>query len=301
MTTFSISDNDLVGIKDQVVVVTGITSASSGIGLATVKRLVQNGAKVFAADLNELPEPEKSQVPFLKVNVTSWKDQLDLFKAAKEKYGIIHHAFANAGITTKTNLLEEDKDENGDLLPPNLITLDVNLTGVIYTVKLAIHYIRQHAEGGSIVMTGSGSSFSRFSATDYATAKHGVYGLLRSLYDNLHPKLPIRINAVAPSWTSTSIIPKELIAILGDTVQTPDVVARSVLVLMADKERHGQMIYSDRGRFTDIESGEDGLLGFTRKMLGAGYSAEEEGVKKMRAAIKKYVAEKEAEKEARKG
>jgi NAD(P)-dependent dehydrogenase (short-subunit alcohol dehydrogenase family) len=37
-------------------------------------------------------------------------------------------------------------------------TLDVNLTGVLYTVKLAVHYIKQNLAGGSIVMTGSGSS-----------------------------------------------------------------------------------------------------------------------------------------------
>jgi hypothetical protein len=52
---------------------------------------------VFASDINDLPEPEKSEVPFMKVDVTSWKEQLDLFKAAQEKYGVIHHAFVNAG------------------------------------------------------------------------------------------------------------------------------------------------------------------------------------------------------------
>jgi hypothetical protein len=56
------------------------------------------------------------------------------------------------------SLLEEDVDENGDLLPPRSKTLDINLTGVIYSVKLAIYYIKQNPQGGSIVMTGSGSS-----------------------------------------------------------------------------------------------------------------------------------------------
>lgn len=78
-------------------IIDGILGASSGIGLATVKRLISHGAKVFASDVNDLPEPEKSQVPFMKVDVTSWKEQLDMFKAAKEKYGTIHHVFANAG------------------------------------------------------------------------------------------------------------------------------------------------------------------------------------------------------------
>jgi len=67
-----------------------------------VKRLVKHGAKVFASDVNDLPEPERSQVPFMKVDVTSWKEQSDMFKAAQEKYGVIHHAFANAGQSNPT-------------------------------------------------------------------------------------------------------------------------------------------------------------------------------------------------------
>jgi NAD(P)-dependent dehydrogenase (short-subunit alcohol dehydrogenase family) len=132
--------------------------ASSGIGLATVKRLLQHGVKVFASDLNPLPEPEHSTVPFHRTDVTSWNDQRALFKAAKEKYGHIDHVFANAGISGSTALLEDDVDENGDLLPPNLKTLDINLTGCMYTVKLGIHYIKQNASGGSLVLTGSASS-----------------------------------------------------------------------------------------------------------------------------------------------
>lgn len=113
---------------------------------------------MFASDLNPLPEPENSTVPFRKADVTSWSDQIELFKAAKEEYGYIDHVFANAGISTTTVLLEDDVDENGDLLPPNLKTIDVNLIGCMYTVKLGIHYIKQNPKGGSLVLTASGAS-----------------------------------------------------------------------------------------------------------------------------------------------
>lgn len=91
-----------------------------------------------------------------------------MFKAAEKKYGKIDHVFANAGIRPTVSLLEDDVDENGDLLPPKLDTMNVNLTGCMYTVKLGIHYLRKSSSGGSIVMTASGSSFSRFPATDYS-------------------------------------------------------------------------------------------------------------------------------------
>ncbi|KAF2467295.1 NAD(P)-binding protein [Lindgomyces ingoldianus] len=275
MTSFTISDSDLQGVKDKVVIVTG---AASGIGLATVKRLLSIGARVVASDVNEMPEPEKSQVTFKKVDVTSWKEQLEMFKMAKEKFGTIDHVFANAGISPTVNLLEEDVDENGDLLPPKLNTINVNLLGCMYTTKLGIYYIKQNLEGGSIVMTGSGSSFRRFSPTDYTTSKHAVLGMLRALYGNLYPKIPIRINSIAPSWTDTAIVPRNVIPVIGeDGIQSADVVARSVIVLMADQDRHGEMIYSDRGKFWDIENGEVGLNRYASKMLGQeGVGPEEE-------------------------
>jgi NAD(P)-dependent dehydrogenase (short-subunit alcohol dehydrogenase family) len=181
MTSFEIPDGSLEGIKDQVVVITGNCTpgsihvqftkpvgASSGIGLATLRRVIKHGGKVFASDVNPLPEPENSSVPFRKVDVTSWKEQVELFKAAEKEYGKIDHVFANAGIAPTISLLEEDVDENGDLLPPKLNTLNVNLNGCMYTVKLGIYYLKKSPNGGSIVMTASASSFSRFPATDYS-------------------------------------------------------------------------------------------------------------------------------------
>jgi NAD(P)-dependent dehydrogenase (short-subunit alcohol dehydrogenase family) len=136
--------------------------------LATLRRVNNHGGKVFACDLNPLPEPEASSVPFMKVDVTSWKEQLELFKAAQKQYGKIDQVFANAGIAPSMTLLEDDVDENGDLLPPKQNAINVNFIGCLYTVKLAIHYLRKNPNGGSIVMSASGSSFSRFPGADYS-------------------------------------------------------------------------------------------------------------------------------------
>jgi NAD(P)-dependent dehydrogenase (short-subunit alcohol dehydrogenase family) len=92
------------------------------------------------------------------------------FKAAAEHYGKIDHVFANAGIAPTINFLEDDLDEDGDLAPPNLRTLDVNLTGCLYTVKLGIHYLRNNSAGGSIVIAASASSFMRFPPVDYSAS-----------------------------------------------------------------------------------------------------------------------------------
>lgn len=55
-----------------------LLGASSGIGLATLRRIVKHGGKVYAADLNPLPESEEASVPFSKVDVTDWKQQVEL-------------------------------------------------------------------------------------------------------------------------------------------------------------------------------------------------------------------------------
>jgi NAD(P)-dependent dehydrogenase (short-subunit alcohol dehydrogenase family) len=209
-------------------------------------------------------------------------------------------------------------DEHGDLLPPKLNTLNVNLNGCIYTVKLGIHYLKKNPKGGSIVMTASGSSFTRFPITDYsafhlppchfemvifrtntylpAISKHAVLGLLRSLHPQLHPRLPIRINAIAPSWTDTGIVSRHIIAALGpDNYQSADVVARSVTLLMADGKRHGELIYSECGRFREMEGGEMGFQATTKKMLGVEGDrdfAELEVLKKLMRMAKEAEAEK---------
>jgi hypothetical protein len=102
-----------------------------------------------------------------------------------------------------------------------------------------------------------------------ATTKHAVLGLMRSLTGHLYPSMPIRINAIAPSWTDTGILSPAILAAIGEgNYQSADVPARSVTVLMADKQRHGQLVYSERGHFKDLENGPQGYHHLTATMLG---------------------------------
>ena len=83
----------------------------------------------------------------------------------------------------------------------------------------------------------------------------------------MHPKVPIRVNAVAPAWTETAILPSEVMqSIKKGEYQSPDVVARSVVLLMADRERHGDLLYVDRGRFTELENGKSGYNAIVEAM-----------------------------------
>ncbi|KAK3117312.1 hypothetical protein LTR53_001429 [Teratosphaeriaceae sp. CCFEE 6253] len=218
----------------------------SGIGLATTELLLELGATVVSGDVNP-PPVEHSQLSYVKTNVTQWSDLVALFDRAKQRYGRIDHAFANAGISGRADYLADKFDDAGSLLEPNHQTFDVNIKAVVNTAYLGLHHMRhQVPAGGSIVLTASGSSFQRFRVADYTSAKHAVLGLQRGIVPNLEKSgLPLRMNSVAPSWTVTGLVPKGLVEAAGHGTQTPDVVARSVALLMADASRQGQVIESD--------------------------------------------------------
>lgn len=215
--------------------------------------LLEHGAHVVVGDVNE-PPIQNSNLSFLKTDVTAWSDLSALFKAAKHQHGRINHVFANAGISGRTTYLDEQFDDKGDLKEPNDLVYQINQKGCINTCTLALHYLRQQEGGGSIVVTASASSFQRFRIVDYTIAKHAVLGIVRGLAPLLHPTLPIRINAISPSWTSTGLVPKDFVESVGGVkTQPPEAVARSVAILMADPARHGQLIYSVQGRYSEIE------------------------------------------------
>ncbi|KAI1253752.1 hypothetical protein MGN70_004145 [Eutypa lata] len=249
-----IRDGDLAGLKGKKVIITG---GSSGIGLATVNLLLSLGASVVSADLLPPVEPVVVDSPaftFIKTDVTEWSDLLALFERAKEIHGRIDHVYANAGISPRANYLSTEVDEKGRLKEPAYLALDVNLKGVINTATLGIYYMRQQPEGGSVVISASVSSVQRFRAVDYATAKHGILGFMRGMRQVLETeKLPIRINAVAPSWTYTGVVSEKLMNDLGVTGQTPSVVARGAALLMADDTRKAHLLRIDQGKYEEID------------------------------------------------
>jgi NAD(P)-dependent dehydrogenase (short-subunit alcohol dehydrogenase family) len=102
--------------------------------------------------------------------VTSWESQCEAFKSTTEIFGPrIDYVFANAGISQMTAPRQNDPthyaissktvEEIADS-PPDLSVINVNLTGVLYTVYLALAYFRRqekdnHGWRGKIVATGS--------------------------------------------------------------------------------------------------------------------------------------------------
>ncbi|ROV99712.1 hypothetical protein VSDG_02948 [Cytospora chrysosperma] len=250
---FLIQDEELTGLKGKVVVLTG---GSSGIGLATVELLLSLGAFVVNGDIAPTAAPQGDHYTWVKTNVANWAELNALFKEAKKLHGRIDHVFANAGLGPRADYFATEVDENGDLKEPTYDLIDVSQKGVMNTVTLGLYYLRQQAEGGSIVVNGSTMGIQRCRAVDYATAKHAVTGFARGLHPIIvDMKLPIRINTIAPTWTDTAVLPglKETMALIGVEVQSALSVARAAAMLMVNTSRKGELIHVQRGKYQEID------------------------------------------------
>lgn len=208
---------------------------------------------------------------FQQTNVGSWSELQDLFHKAINLHGRIDHVFANAGIGGPgTTYLDDAFDpDTGALLEPPTTTLDINLKAVLNTAYLGMHHMRHQPaappgdDGAStrtcsIVCTASAASLQRFRWTDYTASKHGVLGFMRGVVPNIQARgLALRVNCIAPSWTLTGMVTQKHLEAGGIVAasQPAEAAARSALLLMADESRQGQMIYSAKGEFIEVEEG----------------------------------------------
>ena len=133
-----------------------MTGGCSGIGLATVRRFVEEGARVVIGDIDdaggealvaELGGPDVAT--YVHVDVTS-KEEVDaLFRTAKDTYGSVDIAFNNAGISPP----EDDSILDTDLDAWRKVQ-EVNLTSVYLCCKAALPYMLEQKRG-SIINTAS--------------------------------------------------------------------------------------------------------------------------------------------------
>ena len=189
-----------------------VTGGCSGIGLATVRRFVEEGARVVIGDIDDasgealVAELGADVVTYVHVDVTS-KDEVDaLFRTAKDTYGSVDIAFNNAGISPP----EDDSILDTDLDAWRKVQ-EVNLTSVYLCCKAALPYMLEQKRG-SIINTASfvavmGAATSQIS---YSASKGGVLSMSRELGVQF-AREGVRVNALCPGPVNTPLL-KELFA-----------------------------------------------------------------------------------------
>jgi NAD(P)-dependent dehydrogenase (short-subunit alcohol dehydrogenase family) len=186
-----------------------ITGGASGIGLASAKRLAEEGAKVVIGDLDEAAGKAAAHEVggvFVSVDVTDPDQVNTLFETANSTYGSVDIAFNNAGISPP---------DDDSILVTGLDAWrrvqEVNLTSVYLCCKAALPYMQLQGRG-SIINTASfvavmGAATSQIS---YSASKGGVLAMSRELGVEF-ARQGIRVNALCPGPVNTPLL-QELFA-----------------------------------------------------------------------------------------
>ncbi|OGV26844.1 MAG: short-chain dehydrogenase [Legionellales bacterium RIFCSPHIGHO2_12_FULL_37_14] len=193
-------------LKEKVALITG---ASQGIGEATARLFIAEGAKVILTDIQDqkgqdLCNELGPNAFYAHLDVQSQEEWLKIEAYIKEKYGKLDVIFNNAGIT--------GFDQHSPMQDPEHTKLEdwqfihrINLDGVFLGCQMAIRLMKQH--GGSIINMGSRSGLVGIpGAAAYASSKAAILNHTRSvaLYCAQH-KYPIRCNALAPGAILTPL------------------------------------------------------------------------------------------------
>ncbi|KAL3484346.1 hypothetical protein BJX62DRAFT_244034 [Aspergillus germanicus] len=233
--------------------------AKGSLYIVSETRGVEYGASVSIGDLNvqageALAAEFGNRGHFSKADISSWASQRALFISTFEKFGSVDCVVANAAMPEKSDFLWEDKlDEDGELEEPNLTLIDVNIKGTLFTAKLALHYFGKNPKsGGAFVVTGSAAGyFGGMPIAKYATSKHALLGLIRSLAI-LAPERGFRANYIAP-WLTATEFSSELDELWGDRpINSQKEVAEAILMACADESLNGRGLFVAK-QIVDIE------------------------------------------------
>jgi NAD(P)-dependent dehydrogenase (short-subunit alcohol dehydrogenase family) len=236
-----------------------ITGGSSGIGLATAKRFVSEGAYVFITgrrqtELDAAVKEIGSSVTAIRSDVSNVADLDRLFAAIKEQKGRLDVLFANAG--------------GGAFVPLGEITeahfdkyFGINVKGTLFTVQKALPLM---PEGAAIVINASMVSIKGFPAFSvYAATKAALRSFARTWSVDLKDR-KLRVNVVSPGTIITPGYKNEL-GLSDEQIEqfkaqaaattplgragTPDEIAKAVVFLASDNSSYitGIELFVDGG------------------------------------------------------
>jgi SDR family mycofactocin-dependent oxidoreductase len=261
-----------------------VTGGARGQGRSHAVNLAKRGADIVLLDiLEQIPsveyemarqddmdetvkqiEAEDRRVIPLKGDVRSWDDVQNAVNVAVTEFGRLDLVSANAGIMPTTG-------EPSQQLDAWHACIDTMLTGVYYTLRAATEPMVESGRGGSIVITGSTSTFQGVAFNQkllnpgqvgYGAAKHGVVAIMRNFAKALG-QFNVRVNLVAPQGVRTPMLvnpyfgpsvrdgapPGWMANVLNTDLVEPQDISEAVLWLLSDQARYvtGTSIAVDSG------------------------------------------------------
>jgi len=189
--------NKEMDLKNKIALVTG---GNSGIGLATAKELIAQGATVIITgrrkEAIEKAAREIGAIPFT-ANQAYVQDIDGLSKAIKKQFGKIDILFINAGITGDPSLIEHATEENFDAV------MNVNFKGAYFTLSTFTPLLH---DGASVVLLSSNTATMHSAQSSiYQASKAALNSIAKTAAAELAPR-KIRVNTVSPGPTRTNVL-----------------------------------------------------------------------------------------------
>ncbi|MDQ0413976.1 NAD(P)-dependent dehydrogenase (short-subunit alcohol dehydrogenase family) [Mesobacillus stamsii] len=208
-----------------------VTGGASGLGEATVQRIVEQGGKAAILDLSvERGEAQVQQmgenVLFIKTDVTSEEEVRNAVHKASESFGSINTVVNCAGIGVAGKLLSRKGVHSLEMFSK---VISINLIGTFNVIRLASEQIAQNdrndvGERGVIINTASVAAFDgQIGQAAYSASKAGVVGMTLPIAREL-AGYGIRVMTIAPGLFHTpmfDLLPAEAREALGKTVPFP--------------------------------------------------------------------------------
>lgn len=177
-----------------------VTGGGSGIGAATVERLVKEGYKVAFMDNNKTNGQaisSKTGAFFVEGSIGSVADIERCVKEAVAHLGNLQGLFANAGIYKGSTLLEMTEEDFDNII-------NINLKGCVWTVKSCLPHLIANGSGSIVLMSSDQTYVGKTRSAAYGMSKAAIGSLTRTTAVD-YGEHKIRCNAVCPATIRTAL------------------------------------------------------------------------------------------------
>ena len=215
-----------------------VTGASRGIGLATARRLSNEGYRVALvsrdrAALDKVAAELLGEALVVPADVTDPAQIDDAFATVDREWGPVDVLVVNAGTATASALVDTTDEEW-------LRILDLNLTAPFRCIRRALPSMLDQGWGRIVVIASVVSKRGEPMVSAYTASKHGVLGLVRSAASEV-ARSGVTVNAVCPGYVDTPMTDESIAAISARTGKTLDEAAQ----ILARKQPIGRLIAPD--------------------------------------------------------